>query len=74
MTINKAALEAVLQRASDLNKELDRLFLDAGAITGDTRENGFTYEAVYEAPYLTADELIRTLAAGRYVRGSSDAG
>lgn len=67
--INKDALEAVLLAASDLRARLDRLFLDAGAITGDAEENGFTYEAVFSGG-LTADELIRTIAAGRYVRDS----
>ena len=67
MPINMAALEAVLTRASELNAQLDRLFLDAGAITGDTEDNGFTYEAIYSGGF-KADELVRTIAAGHYVR------
>ena len=66
-TINMAALEAILLRASELNAQLHRLFLDARAITGESRDDGFTYEAVYNAD-LTASELVKTIAAGHYVR------
>jgi hypothetical protein len=51
---------------------MERLFLDAGIITGDVQENGFTYDAVFNGG-LTARELVRSIAAGHYVREAGHA-
>lgn len=56
--INFDALQAILNRARELDAQMQRLFLDAGAITGDVQENGFTYDAVFNGGY-TAKKLIR---------------
>jgi hypothetical protein len=63
-------LADLLDEATKCRERLDQILSAASAITGENLNNSFTFEAVFDGN-LTADELRRSIAENRYVRGAA---